>query len=319
MPRREVHIAVIGAGRVGRPTAYTIMASQLADILSIVDIKPNLAKAFAEELKQVAVSMRLDVEINYFDRCENLSGADYILISAGYSRPPGIKVTRRDLVRNNAKIIRSIAESIAPNNRGAFYIMITNPVDAMATLFMKVSREKKVISAGNHLDTLRMRAKIADMLKVPYCAVDGYVGGEHGAKMTILWSTVKVYGEPVDEFAKSRGMTFNREEVVEYLREIPVFIIDNIGATEYGPAAAFRDIVKALVFNTGEILSIGVPRRFEGLPEEVHVNIPIRVGQALGPDIFHELTQDEQKAITEAARSIYEVYEEACRLAGLAE
>lgn len=44
-------------------------------------------------------------------------------------------MTRRDLVSTNAKILKNIAEEVFPNNKKARYIVIANPVDAMATLF----------------------------------------------------------------------------------------------------------------------------------------------------------------------------------------
>ena len=86
-----MHIAQIGTGRVGRPTAYTIMLSKIADKLTLCDVKPGLAAAFAEELKHVTASIGLDVKIDSCERDEGVTGADIILISAGQPRPPGNK------------------------------------------------------------------------------------------------------------------------------------------------------------------------------------------------------------------------------------
>ncbi|MDQ1279741.1 MAG: Ldh 1 protein [Thermoproteota archaeon] len=38
-----IHIAVIGNGRIGRPTAYSVLNERLADEISLVDIKPRLS------------------------------------------------------------------------------------------------------------------------------------------------------------------------------------------------------------------------------------------------------------------------------------
>jgi malate dehydrogenase len=92
-----LHIAQIGTGRVGRPTAYAIMCAGLADTLTLCDVKPGLAAAFAEELKHVTASIELDVEINSCEKDEEVTGADLILISAGEPRTPGTKMSRRDL------------------------------------------------------------------------------------------------------------------------------------------------------------------------------------------------------------------------------
>ena len=60
----DLHVAQIGTGRVGRPTAYTILCAGLAGTMTVCDTKPGLATAFAEELRHVAVSLGLDVKIN---------------------------------------------------------------------------------------------------------------------------------------------------------------------------------------------------------------------------------------------------------------
>jgi malate/lactate dehydrogenase len=91
-----LHIAQVGTGRVGRPTAYAVMCAGLADTLTVCDVKPGLAAAFAEELKHVTASIGLDAEINSCERDEEVTGAELILISAGEPRTPGVKMSRRD-------------------------------------------------------------------------------------------------------------------------------------------------------------------------------------------------------------------------------
>jgi len=48
-------------------------------------------------------------------------------------------------------------------------------VDAMATLFRKISRADFVISTGTHLKTLRFRAKLAELLGISVKEVSGFV------------------------------------------------------------------------------------------------------------------------------------------------
>ncbi|MFB0543247.1 MAG: malate dehydrogenase, partial [Candidatus Bathyarchaeia archaeon] len=82
-----------------------------------------------------------------------------------------------------------------------------------------------------------------------------------------------------------------------------------IGGTEYGPAAAFRDIVRAIALNRDEVLSIAAPTRLEGIPEAVNVSIPTRLGMTIGPNLFKELTEHERNGIIEAGEAIYSTYE----------
>lgn len=307
--KTSLHIAQIGTGRVGRPTAYSIMSAGLADTMTVCDTKPGLAAAFAEELKHVTASLGLNVQVNACERDEEVSGADIILISAGEPRIPRVKMSRRDLAVQNAKIIKHITETASPKNPGAKYIVITNPVDAMAMVCKKYSKADFVISTGTNLESLRFRSKLSNTLEVPVSQIRGWVGGEHGDAAVILWSTVKINNVPVEEDSKSKGKALNKAEVESYVKSISKFIIDNIGGTEYGPAASFKDIVRAIVKNTNEVLSIATPMKFEGTPEPVFVGTPVQLGRSIGPSMYDTLTEEEKEGIAEAATAIYLTYQ----------
>ncbi len=303
-----MHIAQMGTGRVGRPTAYAILCAELADTITVCDTKAGLAKAFAEELRHVTASLRLDVEIIASEKDEDVAGADIILISAGKPRTPGVKMTRRDLAVQNGQIVKNIAEATAPNNSDAKYVVITNPVDAMAMVCKKYSKAKFVISTGTNLESLRFRSGLASALEVPVSTVEGYVGGEHGQNATILWSTVKVNGMALNDYLKLNSKTLNKNELSSYVKSVSKLIVDNIGGTEFGPAAAFRDTVKAIVRNTNDVLPVAAPMKFDGLPEPVFVSVPLKLGNAIGYSTYNTLSSQEKKELADAAEAIYQTY-----------
>lgn len=290
------------------------MCEGLAGVLTVCDTKPGLAVAFAEELQHVAVSLGLDVEINACEKDDEVAGADIILISAGEPRTPGVKMSRRDLAVQNAKIVRSIAETTAPKNPSAKYIVITNPVDAMAMICKRYSRADFVISTGTNLESMRFLSKLARTLDVPVSRVRGWVGGEHGEAAITLWSTTKIEGLPVDEYVESEGKVLEKAEVDSYIRSVSKFIIDHIGGTEYGPAASFRDIVRAIAKDTNEFLSVAVPMRFQELPEPVHVSVPVKLGLSIGSSLYNSLSGKEKKGIEVAAGAIFETYQAASQM-----
>ncbi len=301
-----MHIAQIGTGRVGRPTAHAIMSAKLADVMTVCDTKSGLAKAFAEELRHVAASLELDIEIVACARDEDVAGADIILISAGKPRTPGIKMSRRDLAVQNGRTVRYVAESTAPNNPSAKYIVITNPVDAMAMVCKKYSEAEFVISTGTNLETLRFRSRLAQTLEVPVSAIRGWVGGEHGKDALILWSTVGVNEIPLKTYLEEKEKTLEKTVIDSYMKEVSKTIIDNIGGTEFGPAASFRDIARAITNNTNEIIPIAAPQEFEGLPEAVFVSIPRKLGKTVGDSLYAALSPAEKTGIREAAKAIYQ-------------
>jgi malate dehydrogenase len=284
------------------------MCAKLADKITVCDTKPGLAKAFAEELGHVSACLNLDVEIIACERDEDVVGADIILIAAGKPRPPGVRMTRRDLAVQNGQIVKYIAETTALNNSDAKYIVITNPVDAMAMVCKKHSGAKFVISTGTNLETLRFRSRLAKSLKVPVSIVKGWVGGEHGKDAMILWSTVKVNNLPLDEYLKENEKTLKKADIDFYMKGISKTIIEGIGGTEYGPAASFRDITRAIAKNTNEILPIAAPQRFEDLSESIFVSIPCKLGKTIGENIYDALPATEKAGIREAAEAIFQTF-----------
>jgi malate dehydrogenase len=286
------------------------MCAEMADTITVCDIKPGLANAFAEELRHVAASLRLDVEVIACERDEDVAGADIILVSAGKPRTAGVQMTRRDLAVQNGKIVKYVAEATAPNNPAAKYVVISNPVDAMAMVCKKYSKADFVISTGTNLESLRFRSGLARALKVPVSTVEGYVGGEHGQNAVILWSTVKVGGVPLDEYVKSNAKTFSKDEIGSYVKSVSKEIVDNIGGTEFGPAASFRDIVRAIVKNTNEVFPVATPIEF-GFPEPVFVSVPLTLSGSIGSTTYDSLYSIERSELADAAKAIYETYKTA--------
>jgi len=303
-----LHIAQIGTGRVGRPTAYTILCSKLTEKLTVCDIKPGLANAFAEELRHVTASLGIGVEIIACEKTEDVKESEIILISAGKPRTPGVKMTRSDLVNENGAIVKQIAESTAPNNLDAKYVVITNPVDAMAMICKKYSKAKYVISTGTNLETLRFKAALSNTLGVAPSKIYGWIGGEHGPDATALWSTVKIDELPLEEYLMSTGKSLNKKEIEDYVKSVSKMILDTIGATEHGPAASFRDIIRAIVNDTRELLPIAAPTKIEGIPEPVFVSIPLKLGKSIGKSIYLNFSSEEKTDIIKAAESIYQTY-----------
>jgi malate dehydrogenase len=276
--------------------------------MTVCDTKPGLAAAFAEELRHVTASLGLNVEIGSCEKDEEVSGADIILISAGEPRAPGVKMSRRDLAAQNGRIIGHVAEATPPRNRGAKYIVISNPVDAMAMVCKRYSKAEFVISTGTNLESLRFRSRLAGMLKVPVSKVKGWVGGEHGDAAIALWSTVKIEDLPIDDYVRSKRKNLQKSEAESYMKSVSKLIVDNIGGTEYGPAASFRDIVRAIVRNTNEILAIAKPTKFSGIPEPVITSVPVHVGQSISSTLYDRLSDEEKRGIEESAKAIYETY-----------
>ena len=153
---------------------------------------------------------------------------------------------------------------------------------------------------------------------VPVSSVEGYVGGEHGSAAYPLWSTVSIAGTALGDYLAETGKSLDREEVVGYVRGVSKKLVDVIGGTEVGPAAGFRDIVRSILQDRGEVYSVAQPLKLQGISETVNVNVPTRVGMELGPNIWDSLPPEEQANVVEAAKAIHANYLTGLRAVGKA-
>ncbi|MGQ4833977.1 MAG: lactate/malate family dehydrogenase [Candidatus Asgardarchaeia archaeon] len=305
-----VHIAVVGTGRVGQAVAYTLLFERYTEKLTLVDIVENKANMTKEELYHAAAAHGFDIEIDAYPHAKYINDADLIIISAGTPRKPGM--TRRDLANENAKVIKDIIEGSLENNKKAWYFVITNPVDAMATLAYKLANgERPVVGTGTNLETVRFRTILSRKLHVPLRFIEGFVGGEHGIAAVPLWSTVKINGTPLEVYLEENEIELDKDEVREYVKGISMEVIKALGGTRWGPAGSFIEIIRGIILNTGKMLSYAIPRTIEQVPEPVFVTVPAAISKSFKPDLWSLLTEEERKQITDAAKAIYETYKKA--------
>ncbi len=305
-----VHVAIAGTGRVGGEVAFSMIFERYVEKLSLVDVVPKVAEMTKEELSHAIASHGFTVELESYDDSKNVRDADLIVIPAGFPRTP--EMSRRDLASKNGKIVQEIMKKTFDNNPKAWYFVITNPVDAMATLaYRTVNGERKLIGTGTNLETSRFRTILSRELVIPIASVEAYVGGEHGEAAVPLWSIVRIDGQPLDDFLNSTGKKLDKAKCENYVKEVSREIIRVLGGTRYGPAGSFIEIIRGLMLNTGKIMSYAVPRKFDNVPEPVYVTVPARISKSLGPDLWHLLNDSEKNAIKDSASIIYKTSLEA--------
>lgn len=178
----------------------------------------------------------------------------------------------------------------------------------IATLFYKITKSRRVIGSGTHLDTLRFRSEIAKKVRVEIGRVEGFIAGEHGEAAVPLWSTVRIDGLKLDNFIDGDVESFKRE-VEKAVKEVAAQIIKYAEATIHGPVHAFRDIIRAVLLNQQRILSIATPYEIE--EGEVYISRPTLVGKTLQPIKLKEITEEEYEKLREAAKAVYRTFSQA--------
>jgi malate/lactate dehydrogenase len=295
---------------VGGEVAFTLIFERYVTELSLVDAAPGVAEMVKEEMHHAIGNHGFDIKINAYTESNQVSDADLIIVAAGFPRTPDM--SRRDLAAKNAGVVKEVVENSLNKNPGAWYFVITNPVDAMTTLANKAAQgRRQVIGTGTNLETSRFRTILSRRLDVPIGSVEAFVGGEHGEAAALLWSTVKINGIQLDEYLTKTRKTLEKASCENYVKEVSREIIRVLGGTRHGPAGSFIEIVRGVMLNTGRVMSYGRLRKFDNTPEPVYVTVPARIAKSLGPDIWDFLTESEKAAIREAAGAIYRTYCEA--------
>jgi malate dehydrogenase len=188
-------VAVIGAaGVLGSCSAYTIISNKLADEVLMIDVFEPALKGHWMDLETVGALLGVNVLKGTYD---DLAGTDVVVMTAG--APTGAIKNRSELLPSSLPIIKVAADKINQYCPKALVIMETNPVDPLnyAMYLMSKDKDRRRFIGYSINDTLRFRMWSARALGVSPLRVRGTVIGEHGSTQVMLFSTLRVDGNPV--------------------------------------------------------------------------------------------------------------------------
>ena len=97
---------------------------------------------------------------------ERLSGAEVVIIAAGFAQRPG--KSRTDLLIRNVPVFREIVAEILRACPDAILLIASNPVDTMTQITREISGlpADRVIGSGTILDTARFRSLLGSHLRI---------------------------------------------------------------------------------------------------------------------------------------------------------
>lgn len=196
-------ISIIGAaGVVGSCIAYTLVSNNLADDILLVDTFEGGLKAHWLDLKAIGAHHGMSVHMGTYD---DLGGTDIVILAAG--APTGAFKNRLDLLPASLPILKTAADNINLYAPQAMVITETNPVDPSnyAMYLLSTDKDRRRYIGYSFNDSIRFRMWSAEALGVKASQVRGTVIGEHGHSQVMLFSTLRVDGQPVkvDEKAKN--------------------------------------------------------------------------------------------------------------------
>jgi len=251
-------IVIVGAGKVGSTFAFSLMISGLAREIVLIDKNESLAMGECMDLHH-GLSFAHPTRI-YAAGYEACVDADMVVITAGANQKPD--QTRTDLVKTNVAIFKEIVPAITKYTRDAILLVVTNPVDILTYVTLKLSGlpSNRVIGSGTVLDTARLKYMISDYAKVDTRNVHAYIIGEHGDTELPVWSDATIGGVDVEtycsEYAKLGNINQDMKDLFLKVKNAAYEIIKLKGATNYSIAMALVKITKSILRNENSILPV---------------------------------------------------------------
>jgi L-lactate dehydrogenase len=305
-------VGVIGCGFVGSAAAYAITIQGGASEIVLLDLNPKLAQAQAEDILH-ATPFSNPVRIMAGDYAA-LEGAKVVVLACGVGQRPG--ESRLELLGRNVTVFQAVTPKVLEYAPEAVLLVASNPVDVITEIVTKLSGlpPSRIIGSGTILDTARFRALLGEYLNVASQSVHAYVLGEHGDSEVLIWSSAKVGGVPLLDFAEQIGKPVTpqvRSRIDEGVRRAAYRIIAGKGATYYGIGAGLARIVGAIRDDERTVLTVSI--RTTGVKgcEKVSLSLPRVVGNAGAVMTLRPaLAPDEMEAIQESAAILRDILEE---------
>ncbi len=304
-------ISMIGAGRVGSTTLYTMLLEGGITEMVIVDVDKPRAEGEALDLRHaLALTQNCRISAGDYDATE---GSDMVIITAGIPRKPGD--TRLDLLKRNTELMGGILEGVLKYNKDCFLFMVSNPVDVLTYQALKASGfpSNKVFGLGTVLDTTRFRSLLGERLGVSPDQVVAYMMGEHGDSMVPVTSHATVAGIPLQRFPGFSNEML--EEIITATRFGGAEVIKRKGGTFYSVAPSIVSVVRAVKNDQKKVLPIsslidGWYKDLKGMT----ISLPCVVGKGGREKILDPLFSEGEAA--EFANS-FKVLKEAAASVGL--
>jgi malate dehydrogenase len=298
-------ITIIGAGNVGATVAHEIARHDLAKEVVIVDVKEGIAEGKALDMWQTSSILNFDSRVvgvtNDYLRTRNSS---VIVITAGIPRKPGM--SRDDLIKTNAVIVKEVTEKAVKYSPDAIIIVVSNPLDVMtyAAYLAANKTPNKVFGMAGVLDTGRYKAFLAEALNVSPKDIHALLLGSHGDTMVPLKRYTSVSGIPVTDLLGDDVL----DKIIERTRKGGGELVNLMGTSAwYAPGAAVASMVDAIVHDQHRVFPVCAYVDGEYGLNDIYLGVPCIIGKnGVERIITLNLDEDEKKLLMDSAKSVKE-------------
>lgn len=302
-------VTVVGGGFVGSTTAQRIHDAGLADVV-LTDILEGVPAGKALDMAESGPIMGSDASAVGISTASGDYGetanSDIVVITAGFPRKAGM--SRDDLLKANYDVMKGVVEAVVKLSPNAILIIVTNPLDAMAQVALKLSRfpKHRVVGMAGVLDSARMSTFVAMELGVSVENVHSFVLGGHGDDMVPLARYSTVAGIPLPELLPKDKL----DAIVTRTRKGggEIVALLKTGSAYYAPSAAVAEMVEAILKDKKKILPCAAYLEGEYGVNGLFVGVPVKLGaRGIEQIVQIKLTAEEKAALDKSAASVREL------------
>ena len=303
-------VTVIGAGNVGASCVEYIAIKSIASDIVLLDIKKGLAEGKALDLMQTSTTLGFNSRIfGVTNDYKATSNSDVVVITSGIPRKPGM--TREELIGINAGIVKSVIKGVLSNSPNAIIIMVSNPMDTMTYLALKISNlsKNKVIGMGGALDSSRFKTYLSIALNKPANQIEGMVIGGHGDTTMIPLIRLATYnGIPVSNFLSEKELNKISSDTM-----VGGATLTKLLGTSawYAPGASVSYLVDSILNDRRLLIPCSVLLEGEYKQKDICMGVPCIIGKSGVESILDlELNSDEIKKFENSSASVRSMNED---------
>jgi malate dehydrogenase len=296
-------ITVVGAGNVGATCAQRLAEKELAREVVLIDVADGIPQGKGLDQWESAPIEGFDTRVIGSTDYEAATGSEIFIVTAGIARKPGM--SRDDLLRTNAGIVRSVSTEIARVAPESIIIVVSNPLDVMSYVAMEASGfpKERVLGMAGVLDTARFRSFIALELNVGVEDIQALVLGGHGDTMVPLVNYTSVSGIPLTQLLAQDRLDSLIERTRNGGAEIVAFL--KTGSAYYAPSSAAVQMADAIVKDKNRILPCAAYLEGEYGESGIFLGVPCKLGASGLKEIVQvQLTDAERAELKKSAQSV---------------
>lgn len=303
-------VVLVGTGFVGMSMAYSMLNTGGIDELILIDMDKEKTIGEAMDLSHGLpyAQSKMKIKAGEYTDCKD---ADIVVITAGAAQKPG--QTRLELTAVNAKITKSVTESIMASGFDGIIVVAGNPVDIMSYVAYKVSGlpANRVIGSGTMLDTARLRYLISEYLNISSANIHAYILGEHGDSSFVPWMNTYIGTKSLMEYMIERNENMDElHKIYKGVQQAAYEIISRKKATYYGIGLSLNRLVQAILNDENAVFTVSAYQNGEYKNKDLYIGVPAIINrQGIREIIQLRLNNNDQNKFNNSCKELKETME----------